>query len=500
VPDSRRRPELRAHQIACADPLPGLALDDLCFTPATELARLIRSGEVSAAEVAGAHLDRVERVNEAVNAIVWCDPARVMAAAQAADEALAGGADTGPLHGVPLTVKGLTPVAGAPHTLGLRPLRDVVASETAVAVGRLLEAGAVLLGITNTSELGYSAITDNHLYGPTRNPWHLDRVSGGSSGGAAAAVAAGLGPLAEGTDGAGSIRIPASACGVFGLKPSLGRIPQTITASRFGTFAVHGPITRTVADAALMLDVMAGPSETDPLSLPPSGDSYADLADEPLDGWRVAFSPDLGFGGVDPEVERIAATAAETFAELGCEVERADPGWAEPDEAMWEGVWAPAYAGLSDMLDWEAVGDEVDEELVQLIRAGRFISAETLARRDAFRGEMYDRFARFMLRYDLLLTPTLRVEPFRVGERTPPPLAGSSWGRWALGWLLTHPFNMTATPAASVPCGFTEAGLPVGLQIAGRRLADGDVLRASRAFERARPWAQRVPPLGRSPA
>jgi aspartyl-tRNA(Asn)/glutamyl-tRNA(Gln) amidotransferase subunit A len=395
---------------------------------------------------------------------------------------------------VPYSIKDLTPVAGLPHTLGLAPLRDQIAPVSAVVVERLEHAGGCLLGKTNTPEGGYYGVTDNHLFGPTRNPWRRDRIAGGSSGGAAAAVAAGLGPLAEGSDGAGSIRIPASCCGVFGMKPSFGRIPQTITLGRWTPFTHHGPITRTVEDAALMLSVMEGFHPCDPLSLPPSGIDWIAETRRDVRGWRVAWSADLGFARVHPEIRRICANAVRTFEELDCVVEESCPPWTDPEVAMWEGVWVPGFAAAGDLLDPAAYEGQIDAELLALIREGATLPLLATARAEVFRGRMWDVLVEWFAARDLLVCPTLCVEPFEVGRFAPAFLDGEPLRRSILGWVLTYPFNMMASvPAATVPCGFTAAGLPVGLQLVARPRDDAGLLRAAACFERAQPWSN--PPL-----
>jgi aspartyl-tRNA(Asn)/glutamyl-tRNA(Gln) amidotransferase subunit A len=455
---------------------------------AVALRALLAAGKVSPVEVAQAVLAQVERINPTLNAVVWCDPEQVLADAGQAERVLrTPGAHTLPLLGIPFTVKDLLPVAGQPHTLGLRSRRGVVATETATSTQRLIAAGAIVLGRTNTSELGYSPITDNHLFGPTANPWRSDLISGGSSGGAAAAVAAGLGPLAQGTDGAGSIRIPASACGVFGMKPSLGRVPLTMPLHRFATFACEGPISRTVADAALMLRVMSGPAEDDPLSLPMWGEDRC--TGDAAAGTRFAWSPDLGFGGVAPAVAAVTESAAAVFADLGGQVQAVPTVFdSDPQTVMWEGIWTPAYAGFGDLV---AAGD-VDEELVKLVRGGRFISARTIAAHEAARSRLVQQLARLFNSYDFLLTPTLRLPPLQSASRIG--FAEGSTPQRSLGWLLTYPFNLTGNPVATVPCGWTGDGVAVGLQIVGRRLDDAGVLRVAADFEHARPWAHRWPP------
>jgi amidase len=469
-------------------------MSDLAFTPATELAEAVRRRRLSPVEIAEALIARIERVDPKLNAYVHHDPEAVRTRARELETAVARGDALGLLHGVPYSIKDLTAVAGIPMTWGLVPLRDQVPERSAVIVERLERAGGLFLGKTNTPEAGYYGVTDNHLFGPTQNPWQPGRITGGSSGGAAAAVAAGLGPLAEGSDGGGSVRIPASCCGVFGLKPSLGRIPQTLTQSRFASFVHHGPITRTVADAALMLAVVEGEDPRDPLSLPGSGGDYAEEIRRDVEGWRVGWSPDLGFGRVEPEIASICRQAVEAFKELGCIVEESDPGFEDPEEAMWRGLWAPTYAFGAELLGSSELDGRVDENLRRLAEAGARVTGAEISEAEAVRARMWDALVAWFEDFDLLVCPTLCVEPFENGNFTAPHLADAPLPHQLLGWLLTYPFNMLANvPAASVPCGFTRSGLPVGLQIVGRPRADAAVLRAAASFERARPWGGRRP-------
>jgi aspartyl-tRNA(Asn)/glutamyl-tRNA(Gln) amidotransferase subunit A len=467
------------------------------WASASELAREVRNRRLSPVEIAEALLARIEAVNGDINAFVHVDADRVRRRARELEAAVTRGETLGALHGVPYSIKDLTAVAGLPLTLGLVPLRDNVAQSSAVIVQRLESAGGLLLGKTNTPEVGYYGSTDNRLFGPTRNPWNRGRTAGGSSGGGAAAVAAGLGPLAEGSDGAGSVRIPASCCGVFGMKPSLGRIPQTLVLSRFTTSTHHGPITRTVEDAALMLSVVEGFHASDPLSLPRSGRDWIEELRGDVRGWRVGWSPDLGFAHVDPEIREICATAVRAFEELGCVVEESCPRWGDPEDAMWKGLWVPAYAAANDLLGGgTSLEGVIDKELIELLREGATQPLLATARAEVFRMQMWDTLVDWFGAYDLLVCPTLCVEPFEVGRFAPAHLDGQPLSRRLLGWFLTYPFNMmSAVPAASVPCGFTAAGLPVGLQIVGRPREDGAVLRAAANFERARPWGGRRPAL-----
>ncbi|MBS1889124.1 MAG: amidase [Actinobacteria bacterium] len=472
-----------------------MAGEELCWTPATELAPLVRAREVSPSEIAEASIARIERVNPALNAIIEYDPGAIRARARALTERLGRGEELGPLAGVPFTLKEACRVEGTAETGGMVPLKANVSTETEVFARRMFDAGGLFLGKTNMTEAGYSGASNNHVYGATHNAWKHGVSAGGSSSGAAAGVAAGLGQLAEGSDGAGSVRIPAALNGVVGLKPGVGRIPHTIVPTRHETFLGYGTIARTVADAALMLGVLAHPDASDPLSLPDDGTDFPAAAGEELGVLRVAWSPNLGFEAeVDPEIAAICERAALAFAELGCEVVEADPGWDNPEEAMWEGIWKPAYATMVDLFDWDALAGQVDEQLVQIVREGAAARALDVALAGEARGRMWDRFAAFMGEYDLLLSPTLSRGAFPADAYCPPALDGEPLRRQALGWLLTYPTNMLGTPAISVPAGFESQGVPVGLQIAGGLHSEALVIRAAAAFEAARPWTDRRPP------
>lgn len=472
-----------------------MSASELCWTPATELAGQIRAGSLSPTEVATAFADRIEAVNPELNAYIHFDRDQVLADAAELQAELAAGTTRGPLHGVPFSIKGLTTMAGLPFDSSLKPLGGTVGTHDATVVTRMKEAGGLFLGKTNAPEFGYYGGTDSHLYGPTHNPWTRGHTAGGSSGGAAASVAAGLGPLAEGADGAGSVRIPAALCGVVGFKPSLGRIPHTLLDGRHYTHIFHGPITRTVSDAALMFSVMAGPSDSDPNSVPADGIDYAAAVNGDIAGWRVAWSPDLGLGQVDPEVAAVCAEAVKVFESLGAVVEEATPDWGDPEEAMWKALWVPGYACEYDVLDWKSMQGQVDDNLIEIFAQAEALTAVEIGRAEAFRGRMWDTFSAFMRRYDLLVSPTLATASFPLDRFAPEWLDGQSLQRRLLGWLLTYPFNMTTTPAISVPAGFTADGRPVGLQIAGRHRGDADVLRAAANYEAARPWAGVTPNL-----
>jgi aspartyl-tRNA(Asn)/glutamyl-tRNA(Gln) amidotransferase subunit A len=347
-----------------------------------------------------------------------------------------------------------------------------------------------MLGKTNTPTMGWIGATHNLLFGITRNPWNLERTPGGSSGGASAAAAAGLGPLHVGTDGGGSIRIPASCAGVFGFKPSFGRVP-IYPASGAWSLSHVGPITRTVADAALMMSVTAGPDERDNTSLPAEKPDYMKALRGSLSGWRLAWSDDLGFADcVDPDVAAVCARAARAFRELGCRVEEVAPRWPSPYEAWYEIFCGGIATRLAASRDRRT---EIDPGLLRIIE-GTLRNPPTKYVQAWFDRLAWWQYPRaFFEKYDLLLTPTIACPPFKVGLDNPSEIAGRPVQPYA--WLpFTYPFNMTGQPAASVPCGFTNDGLPVGLQIVGRRFADRAVLQAAAAFERLRPWADKRPP------
>lgn len=471
--------------------------DDLCYLPATGLARLIRRKELSPVQVVDAFLSRIERLNPAINA--YCTVADELArqSAREAEASLMRGEPAGPLHGVPIAIKDLTPTAGIRTTYGSVVFERNIPLRDSVFVERVKKAGAILLGKTNTPEFGHKATTDNFLFGATRNPWNTELTAGGSSGGSAAAVAAGLAPLAEGSDGGGSVRIPASACGVYGLKPTYGRIPMDNSVSKFSShtpFLNHGPITRTVADAALLLSVVAGPDWRDPFSLPDTGDDYFRALDGKAKGLRIAYSPDLGYFEIDPGVRKISDDAVKVFCGLGCEVDIIDPGFKNPVEniqnvfnLMWCVYFATFY---HDFLSrWES---SLSPGVVAMIKAGVKVPAVDYKRLEMSRTALWNKVEEIFEKFDLIVTPTLAVPPFRLGIPGPSQINGRDVDPYS-GWMLTYPFNMTGHPAASIPCGFTGDNLPVGLQIIGRRFAENTVLKASAAFEEARPWAVRRP-------
>lgn len=402
------------------------------------------------------------------------------------------GDELGPLHGIPLSVKDLMTTKGVRTARGSKLYEHYVPDEDAPSVMRARAAGAVILGKTNTPEFGWKGDSDNPVFGPTYNPWDQSKTAGGSSGGAAAAIAAGLGPLAIGSDGAGSIRIPASFCGIVGLKAQLWRV-AAYPSSATETISHTGPMTRTVRDTALLLGAMAGPDERDRLSLPDSGVDYLAACEGGVGGVRAAWSPDLGFAAVDPEVAEIAAGAARRFASLGCEFDEVNPGFDDPIDAELVIFYAGVGANIMDLSpERRAVVDPgllraIDEEMTGKTA---FDYARAIVARQAF----YDQVRRFFDRYELLLTPSIAVPAFPVGSEGPFSVNGRAVKRF--GYTpFTYPFNLTGHPALTVPAGFTKGGLPVGLQIVGRRYGEATVLRAGAAFEDAFPWTAQRPAL-----
>jgi len=473
---------------------------DPCSLTAVDLAAAVRRRELSPVDVVEAVHRRMDRLEPRLHAFCHRADEHALDAARSLERALTAGADGGPLCGVPVGVKDLVAVAGMPMPGGSPAYRDHVPDEDDVVVERLRGAGAIVLGKTAVTEFGYSGASHSPVSETVRNPWNPDLTSGGSSAGSGAAVAAGMGPVAIAADGGGSIRIPASFCGLFGIKASMGRVPMypSCRDERYPGIASWeglehvGPVSRTVADAALVLSVIAGPDDRDRHSIP-AGDVDWRAAAQPGDlrGLRVAYSADLGRVAVDAEVARVIGEAVGAFAELGCDVEAADPGFEDPGAAF--AALIALESDLTGMRDLVARhGHEMSPHLVDLItrewRAEDFTDAQTV--RKAVVNAMW----RFMRDYDLLVTPTLTTPPFAVHTQGPEKVGGRYVRDSA--WLsFTYPFNLTGQPAATVPAGLTRDGLPVGLQIVGGHLADGLVLRAAAAFEAVRPWAQHRPPL-----
>lgn len=475
--------------------------NELCTMDAVTMAAEIRARRLSPVEVTQAVLERMERLEPTLHAYCTPTPELAMETARRVEAAIAGGQQVGPLAGVPVAVKDLICTRGIRTVSGSRAYEDFVPDEDDVVVERLKAADAVILGKTNVPEFGYSGVGHNLVFPATRNPWNTELTPGGSSAGSGAAVAAGMGPLALGSDGGGSIRIPSSFCGLYGLKASMGRVPlypgtkdeRLPGVSSWESLEHIGPMTRTVADSALLMSVIAGPDPRDRLSVPAGDVDWTRCTEGGIQGLRVAYSADWGYAAVDPRVRAVVDDAVEAFErDLGCTVERVDPSWPHPYEAFWAIVANESdLRGLRAMV--ERIGaDNMTPHVVDFIRtewtAEQFTDA--LMVRKAVQNGMW----RLMQDHDLLLTPTLAVPPFEVGIQGPEVIDGRSVEPFE--WLhFTYPLNFTGQPAASVPAGWTDDGLPVGLQVIGRHLDDSTVLRASAALEAARPWAQRWPGL-----
>ncbi|MBA3702802.1 MAG: amidase, partial [Rubrobacteraceae bacterium] len=446
---------------------------EIAFLPATELLKLYRERELSPVEATEAALRQIELYNPRVNAYVLVDAEQALAQARESEERYRTGKSRGRLDGVPASIKDLFLTRGWPTLRGSRVIDpDQEWQEDAPVAARLREHGSVLLGKTTTPEYGWKGVTDSPLTGFTGNPWNPTRTAGGSSGGSAAAVALGMGPLSVGTDGGGSVRIPAALCGIVGLKPTYGRVPLW-PASPFGTLAHAGPMASTVADAALMLNVLAEPDVRDWTSLPPDHVDYVDDLEGGIEGLRVAFSPDLGYVSVQPEVQEAVRAAVRVFEDMGAKVEQTDPGFGDPVEAFnvhWYSGAANALRAYSEKLR-----EMMDPGLIEIADEGAEYSVSEYLEAVGRRSELAIHMGRFHAEYDLLLTPAMPIPAFEAGREVP---AGSPHRRWTSWTPFTYPFNLTQQPAASVPCGFTSAGLPVGLQIVGAKYEDALVLRA----------------------
>jgi aspartyl-tRNA(Asn)/glutamyl-tRNA(Gln) amidotransferase subunit A len=459
---------------------------DLPFDSATALLHAYRRGTFSPVEATRLALDRIRAFEPAVNAFVLIDEDGAVAAAQASEARWQAGAPQGLLDGVPCTIKDATLTRGWPTLRGSRTIRrDQPWEDDAPVVARMREAGAVLLGKTTTPEFAWKGVCDSALTGITRNPWDLRTTPGGSSGGAAVAAALGMGWLHQGSDGGGSIRIPAGFTGVVGHKASFGRVPIWPPTVQ-GTLSHTGPITRTVEDAALMLHAIARPDPRDWMALPHDGrDWRLGLADG-VRGLRIAVSGTLGYvREVDAEVSAALADAATAFADLGAEVEAVDPGFEDPAEAF-RILW---YSGAAQNLRRMTAEQRalVDPGLQEIAAEAEAFSASELIEAGMVRARVGVAMKALHKRHDLLLTPTLPIPAFAAGQEVPDPSRQRRWTEWA---PYCFPFNMTMQPAISVPCGLTQAGLPIGLQIVGPAHDDATVLRAARAFESARPFAR----------
>ena len=469
--------------------------NELALAPALELRRLIATKQVSPVELTRLYLDRIDRLDSQLNSYLTVTPDEALVMARAAEDAVVRGDALGPLHGLPTAVKDSDNTKGVRTTQGSLVFKDLVPDEDSIVVERIKKAGAVILGKTNLPENGDLGTTENLLGDHCRNPWNTERTAGGSSGGSGAAVVAGLCSLATGGDGGGSIRIPASFCGVYGIKPTLGRVPlyngagAPVTANHF---TQPGPMSRTVADSALLLQVMAGHDPRVPSSLREAPSDYIKATEMDVSGLRVAWSSDYGYAAVDSEVVEVSHVAARTFEELGCTLEESDLKLESPFDPFWTLYTTISYARSGRML--EDHSDELTWYGRDVLENGSRVTgaeyASALGEVDVIKAQFADLFES----HDLLLSPTMAVPAFPVGEH-PKEIDGQEAHRF-WGFLpYTFPINMVGYPAASIPCGFSTEGLPIGLHIVGRPGDEATVLAASAAFERSRPWTQHRPPV-----
>ncbi len=470
--------------------------EELCFLPALKLRDLIRRKAVSPVEVIKTFLNRIEKINPIINA--YCTVVRELAmeAAKKAERGIMKEGKLGPLHGVPVSIKDVTLTAGIRTTFGSKLFENFVPDQDALVVERLKKAGAIILGKTNTPEFAAGGSTFNKVFGVTRNPWNTNFNSGGSSGGTASAIAAGLCPMGEGNDLGGSLRIPASFCGIVGLRPSPGRVPFVPNELCWDPFNVEGPMARTVSDVALMLDVISGPDDRSPISLPREKKGFLQAVKKPsIRRFRVAWGSNLNLTPVDDEVLEITKSATKVFRGLGCKIEEEAPDFSGVKETalLYRGL---RYVSLyQDKLDDPEFKRLVNPLVIGNIEEGLKFSIRDLARAERQRSDLWQRVKTFFDRYDLLLTPTVPIPPFPAETVFPTEINGKPMGSY-LDWvMLTYAISMTGLPAISVPCGWTKGGLPVGLQIVGRRQGEGNLLKAAAAYEEAAPWADRIPPL-----
>ena len=462
---------------------------DLAYKTAFELRQAIAARQVSPVEVMQATLARAERFDQKLNCFATYTPELALEAAKKAEQDLMTGGAIGPLHGLPISVKDLIAVKDLKLTFGSRANANNVAAVDAPSVERVRAAGACIIGKTTTSEFGCKAVGDSPLTGLTRNPWDITKTPGGSSCGAAASVAAGMTPFALGTDGGGSIRVPCSLTGLFGIKAQFGRVPVYPVAAT-PTLAHVGPIARTVRDAALLLSVISGHDRRDPFAIAGVVPDFLGACDQPVQGMRIAWSRTLGYANPDPEVAELSERAAKVFVDLGCEVVEVEKVLDEDPVDLWVSEF---YAGVGVRLKKQLTEQRelLDPAVADVLKDALRQTSEEYYTKVFRRYELREKMRVFFEPFDLLLTPALPCAAFDVGLNTPPQHADRSIVSWV---YYTYPFNLTGQPAASIPAGFTRSGLPVGLQMVAKINHETDIFRAAAAYEAVRPWADKIPP------
>jgi aspartyl-tRNA(Asn)/glutamyl-tRNA(Gln) amidotransferase subunit A len=463
---------------------------ELNWLSAAKLSKGYAGNKFSPVDVTRQCLAQIAKHDHAINAMARVDEKQALDQATASEARWNKGKQLSPLDGVPALIKDLLLTKGWPTLRGSKTVdRDQAWDQDAPSVARLREAGAVFLGATTTPEFGWKGVTDSVLTGITRNPWDLSKTPGGSSGGSAAGIAAGYAPLSLGTDGGGSIRIPAGFSGIFGLKPSFGRVPA-FPLSPFGSVAHVGPMTRTVEDASLMMNEIAKPDARDWTSLPYEPCDYTKKLDKGVKGLKIAFSPTLGYVDVDPEIAKLVKQAVKVLQELGAHVELIDPGFADPGPCFRVLWWSGVRALVGKMS--EEKRNLLDPGLADVYRQSLSITPEEYFDAVRDRGLLGSQMRMFMEKHDLLITPTLPIPAFEAGKLSP---VDDGMGKWVNWTPFSYPFNLTQQPTASVPCGFTKAGLPAGLHVVGRMFDDRTVLRASQAYENATSWGKKRPDI-----
>ncbi len=480
--------------------------DDLCYIPAWEMKEKIKTQEITAQELTEIFIERIGKINPIINAYCTTTFELARELAKKADDTIKKGEKIGLLHGIPTSIKDNVDVKGIRTTNGCKAYENYISPSDDIVVKRLKEAGVVILGKTNMPAFGYKGNTDNLIFGETKNPWHLERTCGGSTGGGAAATASGISPLTQGSDGGGSIRIPSSFCGLYGIKPTFGRIPHTSVKLEgiMGTFVQKGPLVRYVKDAALMLDAMVGADDIDRYSLPKPDYSFYNALKETPKKLKIGYAIDLGnLEIIHSEVEKSLIDAVKKFEDLNWSVEKSNINLLTPGKTLRGEVPVENY-GLTWNIIWtygigyfvkpivEKFGDNLDQGLVQLAQYGFQLTPEILYRAEIEREVIYDNVCKHFKEYDILITPTMACPAFELGVSSPSEIDGKkvSLGAWS---PYTHPFNMTGHPAASIPCGWSTEGLPIGMQIIGKRFDEVTVLQVSKAFEEIAPWQDKKP-------
>ncbi len=480
--------------------------EDLYYIPAWEMKEKIIKQELTSEELTETIIERIEKINPIINA--YCsttfDLARDLA--KKADTAIKKGEKLGLLHGIPTSIKDNVDVKGIRTTCGCKAFENYISTEDDIAVKRLKEAGVVILGKTNMPAFGYKGVTDNLIFGATKNPWHLERTPGGSTGGGAAATASGLSPLTQGSDGGGSIRIPSSFCGLYGIKPTFGRIPQKSMKieGNMGTYVQKGPLVRHVKDAALFLDALVGADDIDRYSIPKPNYSFYDAIEEKPKKLKIGYAIDLGnLEVIHSEVEKSVLNAVKKFEEFNWSVEKSNINLLSIGHTIRGNVSIGNY-GLTWYTIWtygigyflkpiiEEFGSVMDQELVQMAQNGFQLTAENIYMAEIQREIIYDNVCRHFKEFDILITPTMACPAFELGVSSPTKIDGKEVSPGAYS-PYTHPFNMSGHPAASIPCGWSKDGLPIGMQIVGKRFDEITVLQVSKAFEDVAPWQDKKP-------